>query len=206
MSMGDASAPDIVVSHDMTEFFRTVVDDAVKTHGYDPTDAAETYVVGVLADYAKPDALSEAALSRPLTLLLDEALHSVGQERFERLRTLGDGVLYVSGFFGDHLEQRGVHDKYVSTLGARAYDSAAKMLITSDNAGAPDLFRELAEKFSMFMRLLRDVADALQARAAHSPTAMVRVYEKWLKTGSTQLAEALAMRGMVPTRGNGTLH
>jgi len=28
-------------------------------------------------------------------------------ERFERLRSLGDGVLYTSGFFADHLSTRG---------------------------------------------------------------------------------------------------
>ncbi len=210
MSDEDRS-PDIVVSSNMTQFFRSVVDDAIRARGYDATDAAETYVVALLADYAKPDPLSEETLSRPLTILLEEALAAVGRERFERLRTVGDGVLYVSGFFGDHLEQRGVHDRYVSLLGARAYDIAAQMLRqggspSPDSAGAHDLFHELAVKFRMFVELLRNVADALQANAATTPSAMVRVYEKWLRTGSAPLAEALAARGMVPTRGDGMLH
>lgn len=211
--MDDASTrtPDLVVSGDISQFFRTVVDDTIRSHGYEATDAAETYVVALLVDYAKPDPLSEEALSRPLTLLLDEALHAVGHERFERLRTLGDGVLYVSGFFGDHLAQRGVETSYTSVLGARAYDSAAQMLrsgatAAADPAAAPDLFKELAGKFRMFVDLLKNVADALQANAANTPTAMVRIYERWLKTGSAPLAEALAARGMVPTRGNGMLH
>jgi hypothetical protein len=187
-----------------------VVDDAIRARGYEATDAAESYVVALLADFAKPDPLCGQTLTRPLTLLLEEAMSAVGLERFERLRTVGDGVLYVSGFFGDHLEQRGVHDDYVSILGARAYDFASQMLrqrnAASDLTAAPDLFRELAVKFDMFVELLRNVADALQARAATTPSAMVRVYEKWLRTGSAPLAEALAARGMVPTRGNGTLH
>jgi hypothetical protein len=209
MTEGDDS-PEILLSSDMTQFFRTVVDDAIRARGYEATDAAESYVVALLADFAKPDPLCGQTLTRPLTLLLEEAMSAVGLERFERLRTVGDGVLYVSGFFGDHLEQRGVHDDYVSILGARAYDFASQMLrqrsASSDLTAAPDLFRELAVKFDMFVELLRNVADALQARAATTPSAMVRVYEKWLRTGSAPLAEALAARGMVPTRGNGTLH
>jgi hypothetical protein len=211
MSQGDASTPDILLPGNMTKFFGGVVADAIREHGYEATDAAETYVVALLADFARPNALSEEAISRPLTLLLEDALSAVGHERFERLRTLGDGVLYVSGFFGDHLEQRGVQDRYVSTLGARAYDFAARMLRqgsaqAADEAGATALFNELAHNFRMFVELVRNVADALQARAAHSPSAMIRVYERWLRTGSAPLAEALASRGLVPTRGNGMLH
>jgi hypothetical protein len=211
MSEGDAATPDILLPGDMTAFFGSVVADAIREHGYDPTDAARAYVVALLADFARPNALSEEAISRPLALLLDDALSAVGHERFERLRTLGDGVLYVSGFFGDHLEQRGVEDRYVSTLGARAYDFAARMLRqgnsqAADEAGATALFNELANNFRMFVALVRNVADGLQAGAAHSPSAMVRVYERWLRTGSAPLAEALAARGLVPTRGNGMLH
>ena len=200
----------LVVSGDISQFFKSVVDDAIRSHNYETTDASETYLVALLVDYARPDPLSEEALSRPLTLLLEDALASAGHERFERLRTLGDGVLYVSSFFGDHLEQRGVNDGYVSVLGARAYDFAAQMLRqgapNTDSANAPDLFKELASKFRMFMELLRNVADALQANAATTPSAMVRVYERWLRTGSAPLAEALASRGMMPTRGNGMTH
>jgi len=95
-------------------------------------------LAGLLADYAKPDRLEAEALDRPLTLLLDEALHTAGRERFERLRSLGDGVLYTSGFFADHLSTRGVELRYVRALGARAYDSAAAMLRQSagDGSGA----------------------------------------------------------------------
>jgi hypothetical protein len=201
-----ARAPGILLSGDIQKFFRGVVDDAIEAHGYETTEATETYVVALLADYAKPDPLTEETLNRPLTLLLDEALHATGHERFERLRSLGDGVLYVSGFFGDHLAQRGVHATYVSALGARAYDSAAQMLRHGDTEGAPNIFAELAGNFTMFVELLRNVADAFQARAARSPSAVVRVYERWLRTGSAPLARELAARGMMPTRGNGTVH
>jgi len=142
-------------------------------------------------------------------LLLEEALHAAGRERFERLRCLGDGVLYTTGFFADHLSTRGVELRYVSTLGARAYDGAAVMLQRGahDGSGAPDIFRELADNFATFVAVVARVADVLQANSAHnSDRHMVRLYERWLRTGSAPLAVALAGRGLTPQRGHGGIH
>lgn len=198
--------PTIDLASDVSAFFGPVVAEAIRARGYDATDAAEAYLVALLADYTKPGQLGEETLSRPLTLLLDEAMQSSGPERFERLRVLGDGVLYVSGFFGEHLETRGVEAGYMSTLGACAYENASAMLRRSKSAGSTDLFGELAEKFRMFVALVADVAESLRARSARTDGAMVKLYERWLKTGSATLGDALLARGMVPVRGSGLLH
>lgn len=206
--MRDEHDSPIELSTSISEFFEDVVSGTIEARGYEATEAASTYVVAMLADYTRPGQLGEETLTRPLTLLLDEALQASGLERFERLRTLGDGVLYVSGFFGDHLQNRGVGKTYVSALGARAYENAAAMLrqAGSSEASAPDLFRELAEKFRMFVNLLADVADSLRARSAVNDRAMVKLYERWLQTGSAPIAEALSSHGLVPVRGNGMVH
>jgi hypothetical protein len=203
--------PEIQLSSNLRQFFRTIVDDAIRAHGYVATDAAETYLVELLADYARPDQLTGETLCRPLTLLLEEAMQLTGPERFERLRILGDGVLYVTGFFGDHLDTRGVARSYVNALGARAYDGAAAMLrgvtlVSGGDGTTPDLFRELSEKFSMFADLLSRVADGIQVNSARSDKAMLKLYERWLRTGSPELAQALCARGMMPVRGDHTLH
>jgi len=209
--MSGSPLPNIDLSGNILEFFQSAVGDAMSHHGFEATSAAQSYLVGVLADYARPDQLSGETLSRPLTLLLDEAMHASGHERFERLRSLGDGVLYVSGFFGGHLENRGVELDYVRTLGARAYDALSIMLHGAAGSAAfdpahPDVFRELAVKFAMFVDLLSRVADTLFANSARTDRAILELYERWLKTRSTSLASALSARGVVPLRGDGTLH
>lgn len=204
-----ASHPDIDLASNLESFFQTLVDDAVKTQHCAATEAAEYYLAGLLADYARPARLEAQAFDRPLTLLLDEALRAEGRERFERLRALGDGVLYTSGFFADHLSTRGVELRYVRTLGARAYDGAAAMLRQNggEGTGAPDVFRELADNFSVFAEVVSLVADVLQANSAHnSNRQVVRLYERWTKTGSAPLAVALAGRGLTPQRGHGGIH
>ncbi len=204
MSEGMRSGLDL--SANLETFFHDVVDDAMKKKHVAATQAAEYYLVSLLTDYARPHRRSTEALERPLTLLLDEALHAPGQERFERLRVLGDGVLYVSGFFAPHLETRGVETRYVTALGARANDGGGKMLRGASDETAPDLFFELAENFARFAELLGAVAEKLSLAATASSTGVLKLYERWLKTGSEVLSSELLERGVLPVRGAGGVH
>jgi hypothetical protein len=159
--------------------------------------------VSLLTDFAHPDTRSGDALDRPLTLLLDEALRVPdAAERFEKLRTLGDGVLYSCGFFGDHFEARGVDPRYLHGIGTRAYGAASSMLHAPGTEDTPDLFAELAEKFDAFVDVVAEVADATIAMSTESSRGLLKAYERWLKTGSGRLASALTSRGVVPTRGS----
>jgi hypothetical protein len=192
----------IVAAQSVSHFFDGVVGESMKAQGVEATEGATRYLVALLADYAHPDHRAGEALERPLTLLFDEALRaSDAGERFERLRSLGDGVLYGCGFFGDHFESRGVDPKYLQGLGTRAYGAASGMLHRGPAGAGHDLFGELSEKFGGFVAVLADVADATVAMGAHSTRGLLKAYERWLKTGSERLAGALASHGVVPTRG-----
>ncbi len=197
----------IALSCDIDGFFRQVLSAAIEAHGCETTEAAECYLVGLLADYAKPDQLSSDTLQRPITFLMQDALRCSGPERFTRLRALGDGVLYVTSFFRDHLERRGVQLNYVRKLGARAYSDVSAMLHPAHTAGKDetsrvDVFRELSENFQGYADVLNHVADRLLASSSRSASSTVKLYERWLKTGSRALAEALAEHGLIPLRGN----
>jgi hypothetical protein len=194
----------IVAAQSVSEFFVEAVDDAIRVRGVNVTDGATRYLVALLADYAHPDRRAGEALDRPLTLLFDEAVHATDPaERFERLRTLGDGVLYGCGFFGEHFAARGVDPKYIRGLGTRSYEAAGSILSrgASDESSGPDLFAELANKFDGFVEVLTDVADATIAMGTETSRGLLKVYERWLRTGSERLAGALTARGVVPTRG-----
>jgi hypothetical protein len=192
----------IVAASSVAGFFNEVVEDAIKARRVDATDGATRYLVALLADYAHPAPGAENALDRPLTLALDEALRAPAPaERFEKLRLLGDGVLYGCGFFGDHFEARGVDPKYLHGLGTRAYGAASSMLRHGPDDVGPDVFGELASKFDAFVEVVAEVADATIAMSGENARGLLRVYERWLKTGSERLASALTSRGVVPTRG-----
>lgn len=193
---------------DLNGFFEELLHEVVTVHGFETSDMCASYLVGLLIGFARPDPATRAPLERPLTLLLVEAQNSVGGERFERLKNLGDAVLYLSGFFREHLETRGVALGYFTSLGAHAYGQASAMLRTaSDQAAAPDVFLELSDNFDEHSCLLNQAADALLARAARAnPKSTLWLYERWLKTGSVALSRALALRGLLPQKGSEALH
>lgn len=197
----------IVATASVSDFFEEVVEDAMKSRGLSASEGATHYVVGLLADLAKPGNAIERTLERPLTLLLDEALHTPAlADRFERLRTLGDGVLYSSGFFADHFEARGVDANYVISIGRTAYDSAGSLLRTgSEEESGPDIFRELSQRFVSWVEIIADVAAATLARGADNARGLLKLYERWLKTRSERLADALSSHGFVPPRGGGMI-
>jgi hypothetical protein len=199
----------IDLTGDVTGFFRDALDGAMREEGVGATQAAEHYLVELLAGFARPSHPADTTFARPLTLLLAEALEASGRERFERLQALGDGVLYVSGFFADHLETRGVKIDYVHGVGVRAYDGASAMLRRVAPAGqssVPDLFSELARNFVTFAQLLKRVAEVALARSARTPQSTLDLYQRWLRTGSPVFADALASRGVVAKRGAGAVH
>jgi hypothetical protein len=184
----------IVAADSIASFFDEIVEDALKVRHVEASQSATRYIVGVLADYAHPEGLD--ALGRPLALSLQEALVTNDPaKRFERLRQLGDAVLYGSGFFADHFAARGLETRYVSTIGSRAYVSAGAML-----GGTVGLFDELANRFDEFSSVLTEVANMTLANGAPSPKHLLKLYERWLKTGSETVGEALASQGFFPTK------
>jgi hypothetical protein len=199
----------IVAAESVSGFFEEIVSDSLRRRQLETTNAAANYIVAILSDYAKPDSLAGAPLERPLAFLLDEALRMPNAaERFDRLRILGDGILYGCGFFGDHFEARGVEKAYLVGIGSTAYNNASTILRSQPTKTATppmDIFGELASKFAEFASVLADVADATVAFGTTSSQSVLKAYERWLKTGSDRLAQSLAVHGLVATRGPGGL-
>ncbi len=200
----------IVATASVSDFFEEVVDDAMKARRVTASDGARSYVIALLAELAKPGSPIERTLERPLTLLLDEALHTTElAQRFEKLRTLGDGVLYSSGFFADHFEARGVDTNYVMSIGRTAYENAGSLLQRGSekdlekSSSSVDIFGELSKDFASFVAVLSEVANATVAKGVQTSRGVLKLYERWLKTRNERLGEALVSQGFVAPRGGG---
>lgn len=199
----------ILKAASISQFFQDFVDESVKARNVTATEGARSYLVSLLTEFAHPR--TEETLDRPLTFQLEEALHLPDlADRFERLRILGDGVLYTSGFFAEHFEARGVDPEYVIGIGRTAYKSAGALMRPSSSPDLDavveiDIFGELAAKFSDFVAVIADVADSTAARGTGDSKTLLRLYERWLKTRSDRLADALSSHGFVPPRGKSVL-
>jgi hypothetical protein len=108
-----------------------------------------------------------------------------------RLRSLGDFSLFMSGFFSDSLRRRTVDVDYYVSMGEYAYGSLSRI----DEDTFAEVFAELARKFVGYMDVLADVSERT---AVTSSGDLLRLYEKWLRTGSSRAGKKLVDRGIVP--------
>ena len=179
------------------QFFRDTLLTAMGSTGVQASEQSEVYLTSLLNDQVR----SAEAIGRfqdPLGVRLAIAMQASGTERFDKLRTLGDDILFTSGFFAAHLERRGLQQAYVAGVGQLAYGGVASMM--RRYGPAPSLFDELADGFHTFVELLRFVADSLVTMSVRVDEDVAKLYERWSRTGSSVLAEALLRMGLLPTK------
>jgi len=197
----------IDVTPDINGYFEQVVDEAIRVRRVRTSEATAQYLAALLGAYARGQQQTEA-MDKPLTFLLRDALETTGAERFQRLRGIGDGVLYVLGFFGACLTRRGADRDYVIAVGSSAYGHASAMLRLAGSACKQDVLSDLAGQFGRFVEVMSEISDSALAAAGRRDNhqAVLRLYERWQRTGSTRLADQLVALGVCPTRSAGCVN
>lgn len=177
------------------EYFKELVESAMARQHLQAGNLTEYYVVNLLCQYVRLDAPATDE-GQPLAVRLAKALDSGGSDQRARLRSLGDFSLFMSGFFSDSLNGQLVDIDYYKSMGEYAYGSLSRR----DADAFAEVFGELARKFVGFMDVLADVSE----RTALAPSSdALRLYEKWLRTGSRRDAKRLISRGIVPNESIG---
>jgi hypothetical protein len=169
------------------EYFRTLVDRALDHQGVRATELTSCYVVNLLAAFLQRPIGDDA----PLAMQLAKALESGGTEQRNTLRHIGDASLFVSGFFADSLRRKLVDVDYYVQIGGFAYGALSRQ----ESATLASVFAELADKFVGFVDVLSEVSERTSCA---SNADLLRLYEKWLKTGSPRSGQLLVERGVVP--------
>ena len=174
------------------EYFRDLVTASLARQHVRAADLTEYYLVNLLCQYIRLDAGAVVGdVNEPLAVRLARALQSGGSEQRARLRSLGDFSLFMTGFFSDSFRRRVVDVDYYVSMGEYAYGSLARL----DEDAFSEVFTELANKFVGFTDVLADISERT-ALASH--TDVLRLYEKWLRTGSERDGQRLVERGILP--------
>jgi hypothetical protein len=176
-----------------TEYFKELVESAVSRQQIRANELTTYYLVDLLCRFMRPDQRIPYCddPGEPLALRLRRALACGGLEQRARLRNLGDFSLFTSGFFPDSFRRRAVDVDYYVSMGEYAYGSLSRR--EADAFG--EVFSELAGKFVQYMDVLAEVSEHSGVR---SSTDVLRLYEKWLRTGSPRDGQRLADRGILP--------
>ncbi len=180
------------------EYFKDLVEAALARQHVRANELTAYYLVNLLCGFVRTDRrVPFADDGEPLALRLGRALESGGLEQRARLRNLGDFSLFMSGFYSDSLRRASVDVDYYVSMGEYAYASLSRR----DQDAFGEVFAELAGKFVGFMDVLSDVSDRT---GLASNADVLRLYEKWLRTGSSRDGQRLVDRGIVPNASIGS--
>lgn len=181
-----------------TEFFKDHIESALARQHLEATGLTCFYLVDLLCRFTRPDRRIpfNDDEGQPLALRLARALDAGGMERRARLRNLADFSLFISGFYSDSLRRRAVDVDYYVSMGGYAYSSLAQR--EQDAFG--EVYAELGRRFVPFMDVLTDISERTGQTTGRD---VLRLYERWLRTGSRRAADQLASRGIPPNQSIG---
>jgi len=173
------------------EYFKELVDGALTHQGLATQELTAFYVVQLLTSFLQRPAASNVAEEIPLAFRLARALESGGARQRASLKDIGDVALFVSGFFSDSLNRKLIDVDYYVSIGGCAYNALSRV---ETDTFSP-VFAELGTKFGGFVDVLSEVSERT---SCSSNVDLLRLYEKWLKTGSRRSGQLLVERGVVP--------
>ena len=172
------------------EYFKELVDAALVRQHIGAGELTAYYVVQLLAGFLERHSGDDAD-DEPLACRLVRALERAGPEQRASLKHIGDVSLFISGFFSDSLRRKLVDVDYYVSIGGSAYGALSRQ--TEDTFST--VFAELAGNFIGFVDVLSEVSER---SSCGSNTDLLRLYERWLRTGSPRSGQLLVERGVVP--------
>jgi hypothetical protein len=180
-------------------FFKELVQKGLSQRKVKAVPMVESYLVNLLQHYLDARNLfdqgliSESGERAPQTLAETYMLaqNADAVKKVEMLRRLGDRTLYISGFFGDSLSRKVVDIDYYADIGGAAYASLAHC--TREDT--------LAKVYKTFSYQFLDFVDVLTYISQHSfiksDESILRLYDRYLRTGSELAREKLAEMGVL---------
>ena len=156
----------------------------------------EFYLVRLLTDFCRRDNLqaSPHPEDTPLAILYLESLQNGGSEGLRLLKQIADFALYTSGFFQDSLARKNIDLDYYVNMGGNAYRHLhSRARETSHGEAFAETFWELGEGFIRFVDVLAEISERSNIL---KDSDLLRLYEKWLSTGSDRLKQKLEAFGI----------
>jgi len=183
-------------------FFKEEVDQALEEQQLDASEEVGFYLVNLLDEFAKTDAVG-ASLEEPLAMLLHRAVfEGRAQARMSAYRHLGDVSLYVAGLFSPLLRRRAVDIEYAIRMGASAYRTVAAMTnqrSTTVSRALQPMYVEMSDKFPALVEVLTQIGERTSL-GADSPD-LAELYERFARSSGPHLVKRMQAMGVMPVTG-----
>ncbi len=196
-----ANSRGVMTVSNLEEFFRDALHSVLADQRVAVDQQTERYVVNMLTLFARTEQLYDSSPGQrdvvPLAQMLADALQAATvAERDFALQRLGDVSLFMAGLFARSFARSLVDVDYHIAIGGRAYGTLARSLESRRRRALAEVFHELAAKFQPLVDALGEIGDAAHV---YTEKDILRLYEIWLKTGSTRAHRLLKQLGVDPT-------
>ena len=175
------------------DFFATELKSVMAKNQVTAQPGAVDYLVNLLLGYLESEKFfvknGDGKLEdNVLADLYAEYIHGGPETKKIVLRRLGDICLLVTGFFADSLKRKLVDLDYYLGMGGSAY-----WQLSHFHSGGKPIFEELALKFRPFSDILGELSER---SGLQTNSDLLRLYERWLFTGSERLRRLLSENGI----------
>jgi hypothetical protein len=177
-------------------YFHTLVNQAMEHHQMETDAHVPFYVVHLLSEFSNPNYLAKDESGEPISLavLFCKAQQESPEVKTRLLKQLGDISLMVSGFFQESLNRKLVDLDYYIAMGGGAYHQLSMMgHFQKNNEVFQKIFSDLSSRFVKWMDVLSEVSEVSHVNTYQDT---LRLYERFLKTGSEHLQGLLSKKGI----------
>ncbi len=186
------------------DFFKEAVRDAFTKRKIEAFPMAEDYLVNILEHYViaahlhEKEDVDHQGQKKPTTLAetLLVAAQSEHSTKVDMLKKLGDRTLYVCGFFSDSFQRKVIDVDYCAEMGGTAYRILAQSTREDTLCQVYTLY---SKKFLAFVDALNYISEKSQLQSSNN---VLRIYDRYIKTGSELAREKLSNLGIVPISRN----
>lgn len=174
-------------------FFTETIDQAIEKRRISAPPLARQYLVSLLNEHLHSQNVNFEGTLAEMLLRASQAEKSA---RRELLKRLGDTSLYISGFFGDSLKRKVVDIDYYANMGGMAYSQLAADYSQEKEAL---VFEDFSRRFLEYVELLTYIS---QSAFIQSNQDILRLYERYVRTGSELAKDQLIEKGIIISESN----
>jgi len=177
-------------------YFHELVSDALKHQNIAADEHVAFYLVNLLSQFTHIENIQtdEEGLETPLAILFCKAQGENPEMKARLLKYLGDFSLFISGFFQDSLTRKLIDLDYYVAMGGGAYHQLSSLSVFKKQQDLFSMiFSDLASRFVQWVDVISEVSEASQFQTASD---LLRLYEKFLRTGSMRMRELLTKQGI----------
>ncbi len=180
------------------QHFTEVVKEACHERHVKTQPHVEVYLVQLLKHYLDSKnfhrPLQDDSTAKPIETFAEmylQAMNSEAPKNRELMRVVADRSLYLTGFFADSLQRKIVDIDYYAEIGSAAYSALSAW---SRQETIASVFEVFSKRFLEYVEVLNYISEKSQVQSDQN---VLRLYDRYLRTGSELAREKLTELGVV---------